>query len=343
MLNAESKTATHTHMIARPMGGVCLLGLMGLAIGLLACDDIGQTGTASASEGRPERQSLVSLARLEPSSRIINVSPTYTDVASEILIEEGDPVVEGQVLLVLADYTLRLAELEAARMQVERAELEPLQILAQQARVRASAAELDYAREEVSSQQGLSAKGFSAGKEFRDAQLRVKTGEENLAEAKAVLKQIEANAKLAVREAHNQVAQAEARFEQTQTRSPIDGVVLRVRADEGETVGMDNFITLGATENMVALGEVHVNEIRLVKPGQQAIFSSPALPAPIQGRVESVGAIVLGNQVHGEDPTAARGLRVVQVRVLLEPDVLARRMTNLEGQLRILLEDTPSL
>ena len=37
----------------------------------------------------------------------------------------------------------------------------------------------------------------------------------------------------------------------------------------------------------------------------------------------------------GEDPTAPRGLRIVQVRVLLEKNELAERMTNLEGQLRI--------
>jgi hypothetical protein len=51
--------------------------------------------------------------------------------------------------------------------------------------------------------------------------------------------------------------------------------------------------------------------------------------------VESIGEMIFSNGVRGEDPTAPRGLRVVQVRVLLEKNELAQRMTNLEGQLRI--------
>ena len=45
--------------------------------------------------------------------------------------------------------------------------------------------------------------------------------------------------------------------------------------------------------------------------------------------------MIFSNSVTGEDPTAPRGLRVVQVRVLLEENRLAEQMTHLEGQLRI--------
>ena len=58
--------------------------------------------------------------------------------------------------------------------------------------LRAAQAELEYARNEVGSQQGLSEKGFSAGKEFRDAQLRVKRAEEEVNEAQAILNQLQA-------------------------------------------------------------------------------------------------------------------------------------------------------
>ena len=93
---------------------------------------------------------------------------------------------------------------------------------------------------------------------------------------------------------------------------------------------------------MVAIGEIHVNEIRMVEIGQKASFTSAALTEPLQGQVAEIGEMILSNNVFGEDPRAPRGLRVVQVRVELEKNALAKRLTNLDGQLRIYLEDQPS-
>jgi HlyD family secretion protein len=255
-------------------------------------------------------------------------------------VQEGNDVVKGQVLVLLESYQLRAAELEATRIQLERADLEPLEAEAQRARVRAIEAELEYAREEVASQKNLSEKGFSAGREFRDAQLHVRRAEEQVNEANAVLKRLEANSGLAEREARNRVYQAEARLEQTMIRSPLDGRVLRIRIKEGERVGSGPVISVGSVQIMYAVAEVHANDIRMVKLGQRARFSSQALPNPIDGKVASVGEMILNNMMTGEDPNAPLGMRVVEVRVELEDDDLAERLTNLEGQLRIFLQDS---
>ncbi len=317
----------------------------GLASGLPLASGCGDRidvapAAAAAEEPEVERRSLVAMARLEPSSRVVNVSSTSSDIVRQILVREGDEVEKGQVLVLLDSYSLRAAELEAARLEQERAALKPLEVKAQQARVRAIEAELEYARNEVGSQKGLSEKGFSAGKEFRDAQLRVRQAEEQHNEASAVLKQLEANVNLAEREARNHIFQAEARLEETMIRAPLDGQILRVRFTEGERIDQRAVISLGATQSMHAVGEVHANEIRLVTRGQTARFTSPALPTPIDGVVEEVGAMIFGNYITGEDPSAPRGLRVVEVRVKLAENELAQRLTNLEGQLRIFLEDS---
>jgi HlyD family secretion protein len=304
------------------------------------CDRDVSLPASARAEPVPARESLVSIARLEPSSRVVNVATSASDVVKQVLVKEGNEVVKGQVLVLLESYQLRAAELEAARIQLERAALEPLEVEAQRARLRAIEAELEYAREEVGSQKNLSEKGFSAGREFRDAQLRVRRTEEQLNEANAVLSRLEANAGLAEREARNQVYQAEARLEQTMMRSPLDGRVLRVTIQEGEKVGSGSVISVGSTQKMSAVAEVHANDIRLVKLGQRARFTSQALPDPIDGRVSSVGEMILGNLLTGEDPNAPLGMRVVQVRVDLEPNELAERLTNLEGQLRIFLQDS---
>lgn len=305
--------------------------------------EIGAIDIGAAYAQEPiRRESLVALARLEPASRVVNVASATTDVVKQILVREGNDVVQGQVLVLLESYSLRSSELEQSRIRLERANLQPLEVEAQRARVRAIEAELEYARSEVTSQKDLSQKGFSAGREFRDAQLRVRRTEEELAEANAVLEQLEANSSLEAREARNAVVQAEARLEQTLVRSPLDGSVLRVLVREGERVGAEPVMKVGTTQSMYAAAEVHANEIRLVEIGQLATFTSPALSGPIQGSVEAVAEIISGNFITGVDPTGPRGLRVVEVRVRLEDNELARRMTNLEGELRIHLGSAPA-
>ena len=211
-------------------------------------------------------------------------------------------------------------------------------MLAQLARVRAVEAELDHARLVLESQEGLSRKGFSAGKEFRDAQLQVRRAEEKLREASALLERRTANVDLVLREAQNQVLQAEARLAQSMIKAPLDGRILRNLMKEGERVDMNPVVSIGATENMVAVAEVHANEIRLVEIGQRATFTSPAPPDPFLGKAESIGVMFFSNSGTVDDPTAPRGLRIVQVRVLLGQNELAERLTTLEGQLRIHLD-----
>lgn len=263
----------------------CLLGGCGDRI------DVKPASAASSDEPEGERRSLVALARLEPSSRVVNIGSPSNDIVEQILVQEGNEVEEGQVLVLLKGYSLQAAELEAARLQLERAELKPLEAEAQRARVRAIEAELEYARHEVGSQKGLSEKGFSAGKEFRDAKLRVKRAEEELNEANSVLKRLEAQVNLEEREARNRIFQAEAKLEQTMIRAPLDGRILRMRVKEGERVDNRPVVSVGSTHEMYAVGEVHANEIRFVEPGQRALFTSPALAGPIDGIVEQVGSI----------------------------------------------------
>jgi HlyD family secretion protein len=315
--------------------------LLGAAIGLAlaaGCGDRVEVARVAAAQAAVNRESLVALARLEPKSQVVRVGTSISDVVAEILVEEGDLVEREQILVRLESYTLRQAEVEAAMLARERATLRRLELEAQRARIRSIEAELEYARQEVTSQKGLSEKGFSAGHEFRDAQLRVKRSEEGLNEARAELKRMKTSGDLALREAENKIKQAEVRLESTLIRAPLTGKVLRISVKEGERIST-RVLSIGATDEMYAVGEIHANEIRLVAPGQKARFTSPALPMPIDGVVDDVGEMIFSNHITGEDPTAPKGLRVVPVRVRLEKNELAQRMTYLEGQLRIFLDE----
>ena len=318
--------------------GLTLLSLVGAA----SCERIDPVASAQAADPATTRNSLVSMARLEPASGTIRVASATRDTVEAVLVEDGDRVVQGQILVRLTGHRSQSAQLAAAELSLERAQLKILDIKAQQARLRSAEAELTSAENEVSSQEGLSEKGFTAGKEFRDARLRVLQATETEKETRVVLDRLIADASLSEREAENEVEQARALLEEKLIRSPIDGRLLRMNARTGELVGTTPVASLGETETMVAVAEVHANEIRLVKLGQSAEFTSAALPRPLEGQVEEIGEMILSNNVLGEDPRAPRGLRVVQVRVRLEPDALAEQLTNLEGQLRIYLKEPGS-
>jgi len=337
-MEAGITTMWQSRQVGLHLSVICLLS----ALVTVACGDSIDVQAARDEKNRSLRKSVVALARLEPASRVVDVASAKPDVVKQVLVREGNEVIQGQVLVLLASYPLRSAELEEAQLGLERANLQPLEVAAQRARLRAIEAELEFAQSEVESQKNLSAKGFSAGHELRDARLRVRRSEEQLAEAIALLEHLEASAELQVREARNTILQAEARLEETVVRSPLDGTVLRVMTREGESVGNAPLVKVGTTQSMYAVAEVHANEVRLIQEGQSAVFSSPALEAPIPGTVETIGEIISGNAVSGVDPTGPRGLRVVEVRARLEPNELAQRLTNLEGELRIRTEPPPA-
>ena len=119
---------------------VLTLSVAGLT---LSCGDGVSIQTAQAQEDRT-RKSIVALARLEPASRVVDVASATPDVVKQVLVREGNEIVQGQVLVLLATYPLRSAELEEAQLELERANLKPLEVAAQEARLRAIEAELEF-------------------------------------------------------------------------------------------------------------------------------------------------------------------------------------------------------
>jgi len=299
----------------------------------------GRSEAAGAGAPAPARESVVALARLEPASRVVRLGAPLDDVVAEIRVREGERVERGQLLLVFASHAARAAELEAARLARERVELLPFEIEAQRARVRSGEAERAHAEREVERQQKLSQQGFLTGKEHRDAELRARVSEEALREARAALARLEGSLELERRSAENALRRAEARLLQSEIRAPIAGEVLKLSLRPGERAGGQPILHLGDTREMVAVAEVHANDIRHVAPGQRALFTSAALPGGIEGVVEQVGAAIYDNRIFGEDPSAPRGLRVFEVRVRLAESGRAARFTNLEGQVRLFVEE----
>ena len=319
---------------------VVLCATLVTAAGQLGCDPQ-RDARAEEAHAAQQRTSIVAMARLEPKGRVVKVSAATDDIIRKIEVSDGTEVVEGQVLVTLDGFALRTAEREEAELALERVELTPFEIEAQTARVRLIQAELDHARRDVEGQRGLIEKGFTPGKEFDAAQLRVRRHEEQLNEAQADLKKLEAGLDLERREAQNKLRKADSRLERSLIRAPIGGRVLKVLMRAGERTGGNAVIHMGKTSEMYALAEVHATDIRYVRVDQRAHFESSALSRPIQGTVETVGSMIYTNDIFGED-SSPKGVRVFQVRVRLDDSEVAAAFTNLEGQVRIFVNGSES-
>lgn len=193
---------------------------------------------------------------------------------SEMLIEEGDPVSKGQVLMRLepkafeADVEQQAAFVRIQTIAIERQkkQLENLKAQWQRKRDLFNRKILDQdAYEQIDNQYAL-------------AKIDLRSRQESLAQAKAALDK------------------AEERLSKTVFRSPIDGIATSVDIKEGETaisgttniVGSD-LITLADPSNILIEVEVDEADIANVKVGQSADIFAVAFPdTPLTGTVQNI-------------------------------------------------------
>jgi HlyD family secretion protein len=136
-------------------------------------------------------------------------------------------------------------------------------------------------------------------------------------------------ARLARDVARANLARAEAELELSRVRSPVDGQVLKIHAREGERVGSEGILEIGATGSMYAVAEVYETDVGRVRVGQRARVSSPAFGRALAGSVERIGLRIGRLDVLGTDPVADTDARVVEVEVRLDEPEPAARLTNL--------------
>ena len=321
--------------------GSRLRGLAPVTVFGIVVSTLSLSGCGSPSVGTPplvaERDSIVAMARLEPRGQVVRVAAGEDGILLRLAVAEGDQVKAGDAIGYLSSYDLRERDVRAAELKVRRMRLGPLEVEAQAARVRMSEVEAAHYKAELEKQKALVDTGLVPGKQVDATALLARKAEEAAMTARADLKRLEGSSAVGVDEARNDLSRAQALFERAAVRSPIDGSVLRILARPGERIA-GAIMEIGATAEMTAVAEVHVNDIHLVKVGQVATFESPALPKAVRGQVVQIGSMIGKNRVFGEDPAAPDNARVFQVTVQLDDSSVAKNFTNLEGQLKIALK-----
>ncbi len=295
-----------------------------------------------------DRTAVTALGRVTPGRAVISIAAQTGSRVLELKVSEGRKVQAGDVLALLDTHPMREAEQAAAavalaeartRLDAETAYAEALITQSRQA-VRLLEVSVDHERREVERVKSLTATKALPEQRLVDQKFLSDSRELELGKANAELAAAQAalartRSLVGVESAEAQVKTAEAQLELTIIRAPIAGEILKVFTYPGERIGNDPILRMGDTADMHVIAEVYETDVAAVRVGQRAVITSPALPQPVDGVVEEVGALIFKNNVLNLDPRAPQDTRVVEVRVKLDDSTAVSRFTHLEVSTRI--------
>ena len=288
-------------LTARPLllacGGAVLLVMVGLA---LRPKPKPAPVPAVAPVVQPEAVSA--LGYLEPAGEVVEMAAPISGMGgtprlSQLLVQEGQRVRRGQLL---ASFDNR------PRLQADLAALT--------ARLQSLQAQIRLQRREVERYTRAAANGAAALvllEEKRDELVKLEgQWREALAQRQGLQVDL-ANSEL---------------------RAPLEATVLKIHAQVGERPGAQGVLDLGASDRMEAVAEVYESDINRVRVGQSVRLTSEngGFNGTLQARVLRISPQVSQRQVLSTDPTGDADARVVEVRLALDPQAVAR-VRNLAG------------
>ena len=276
---------------------LCLLSIYGCK-----SNDLQSNRIANSTESVDKIEGVAALGQLNPLGDIRKLAaPTSgkggTPRISKLLIKEGDNIIKGQILAVF-DNRPKLS----AGLAVEKANLAILMN------------EIIIQKREINRYQKLVDKGAVALIVLDKMKDDLIILESRLIKLKSSINAINFD------------------LEQTQLKSPIDGIVLQILAREGERPNSSGVINVGSNQLMEALIEVYESDIDRVALGQvvDLISENGGFNGSLRGQVIMISPQVRQRRVLSTDPTGDADSRVVEVRVKLD-NSSAKKVSHLTG------------
>jgi len=248
---------------------------------------------------------------------IIQVAARRPGIVREVLVQEGDDVVQGQVLARLEDDEPRLAA-ERAAAEVAQAE----------AQIAALKVALSTAQREQARLQGLVSSNFVAGQKLDQARDAVRQAEANLQAQYAAIGTSRARLN-------------EARYDQELSliRAPVEGRIIRRHANPGagaSTLNVSNMFDLVPKTARIVRAEISESSLPVVTVGQTVQMAPEADPEKTYaGRVVRRAAVFGARKLQSDDQNQRADERVVEVVVSADgaPFLIGQRvMVKFMGQ-----------
>lgn len=245
------------------------LGVFGVLIvlALAALIMVFQRDSASAVEMAVVEERAISPSFTASGSMIYKdqaeLSPEIIGTVVDVLIEEGDRVTRGDILLRIDDRTLR-AELEQRRALVD---IEQLNV--RQGEVSTNLAKEQYDRVAALAERGFATRAAldSAEAALNNARLTRDASAERMRQAAAAL------------------TQARDQLSRTAIRAPVSGTVIAVNIEVGETavpssigIAGSPLVVIANTDTLIAEIEVGEADIARVEPGREVSLKVAAYP-----------------------------------------------------------------
>jgi HlyD family secretion protein len=302
-----------------------------------------------------ERTQQESLARLE-AEWLGNKAVQQATVSRLEAQLEGDKNVQAAGIKKIA------AELSNARSELSRYEqlykagaIAQSQYDTKRLTVDTLAQQLNEAKAILTRSESTGNKQISEGK--ANLQRIIATGSKQVSEAQAVLARIQATsgqqassaqgtlskieevrpvdiaaARAELKQSIAAEQEAKANFDQSFVKAPENGVVFKINTRPGETVGNNGILELGEVTQMTVVAEVYQTSISKIKAGQTVKITSSSLPADLSGKVDTIGWQIQRQNVINADPTENIDSRIVEVRIILDPESSqkAAKFTNLQ-------------
>jgi HlyD family secretion protein len=277
---------------------------------------------------------------VEPADREARLATQVTAVVRKVLVQEGELVQEGALLVQLDDAaeraSLRSAEAELA---AERATLairergvraEDRDALAAEAR--ASMARAGLSDDVMARAERLVASGAQTAAELERARLVARADRASAEAAQARLRAAEAGttaeeiafqrARVAAAEAR--VAQARAAVTRLTVRAPRAGEVLQVKVREGElhsAMGTEPLVVLGDTRQLRVRMDLDERDIARVQVGALAYVTADAFgDRRFQGRVVEMGRRFGRKNIRTDNPVERNDTKILEVVLQLDDD-----------------------
>src|SRR6266542_351067 len=299
-------------------------------------------------------EDIVVRGRLEPSEGVYELaafSIAPTTAIGEILVSEGQTVAKGQIVATLPSRAQAAAGVETAkaalvvaerRLELTRRPYKDSVISAQQATVQARIADVGLAESQLGRGELLHQRGVTSdeAREIRRAELS--RAQARLEEARAQLQAITEVPSREIMLAEAEVGAARARLQGameelalTEIRSPVDGVVLKIRAKSGELVSHRQIMDIGNINVPKIIAEVDERLIPNLRLGQSVRISLRGQHGEWHGTISRIGNVVLAQMRPSADTVTGTGGRIVEVEAALSNANGLPRVAGLELLVRI--------